>query len=178
MLNCDIVKCRDMYGNEITVEKDSGIDKEFVGKIVNSVEPIQVKYFDKYMPMLVQTDNGDWIDLVCTEDMELRKGTMAFIHLGVAMKLPEGYEAHLAPRSSTYHRYHIIQVNSVGVIDNSYCGDNDEWMLPVVALEDTTIPKYARIAQFRIMKKQPKLQFTSVEHLSDNDRGGFGSTGI
>ena len=99
------------------------------------------------------------------------------IPLGVAMKLPDGYEAHLVPRSSTFKNFGIIQTNHMGVIDQSYCGDHDEWKMPVLAMRDTVIRKGDRICQFRIMEKQPELIFTEVEHLTAPDRGGFGSTG-
>ena len=110
--------------------------------------------------------------------MELKKGDFKLIPLGVGMILPEGYEAHVAPRSSTFKHYGIIQTNSVGIIDNSYAGDNDQWMMPVYATRDTVIHKNERICQFRIMQIQPVISFEEVEHLNDVDRGGFGSTGI
>ena len=91
--------------------------------------------------------------------------------------MPEGYEAHIAPRSSAFKRWGIIQANSVGVIDNSYCGDNDIWMMPVYATRFTKIHKNDRICQFRIVEKQPHLEFEVVDHLGNEDRGGFGSTG-
>ena len=99
------------------------------------------------------------------------------IPLGVAMKLPEGYEAHIVPRSSTYKNYGLIQTNHMGVVDESYCGDNDQWHMPVFALRDTVIHVNDRICQFRIMEHQPKIVFEEVEALSAPDRGGFGSTG-
>ena len=102
----------------------------------------------------------------------------AYIPLGVAMKLPDGYEAHLAPRSSTYKNFGIICANSLGIIDNSYCGENDQWCFPAIALRDTVIHKNDRICQFRIVEKQPKLNLVEVDHLTDPDRGGLGSTGI
>ena len=93
------------------------------------------------------------------------------------MKLPDGYEAHLAPRSSTYKNFHIIQANSVGVVDNSYCGPNDWWFFPALALnEDVQIKKGDKICQFRIVKKQPEIEFIET-NLVGEDRGGFGSTG-
>jgi len=125
----------------------------------------------------VKKDKGDWIDLRASEDVELKKDEFKLIPLGIAMKLPEGYEAHLAPRSSTFKNWGILQVNSVGVIDQSYSGDNDQWMMPVLATRDVTIKKNDRICQFRIMAKQPEFDFEEVEHLDDTDRGGFGSTG-
>ena len=121
---------------------------------------------------------SDWIDLRAAEDVVLKKGEFKIISLGVSMKLPDGYEAHLSPRSSTFKKWGIIQVNSVGVIDNSYSGDDDIWGLPVYATRDTEIHLNDRICQFRIMKKQDVLDFKETDHLSDNSRGGFGSTGV
>ncbi len=146
------------------------------------MEKILIKYFtnengEKQEPV-EKIAKGDWTDLRANRTYELKKGEFALIRLGVAMKLPEGYEAHLAPRSSTFKKWHILQVNSVGVIDNSYSGDNDEWMMPVYATEDTVINRGDRIAQFRIIKKQPEVEFETVEKLDDISRGGFGSTGV
>lgn len=120
---------------------------------------------------------GDWIDLRSAEDVDLIKGEFKIIHLGVAMQLPEGYEAHIAPRSSTFKKWGIIQTNGVGVVDESYCGDNDEWGIPVLAMKDTHIHKNDRICQFRIEKKMPKVSLIEVDRLDNPDRGGFGSTG-
>lgn len=120
---------------------------------------------------------GDWIDLRAVENYHLYKGTFELINLGVSMKLPENYEAHLAPRSSTFARYGIIQTNGVGIIDSSYCGDNDVWMMPVYATRETRIRKGDRICQFRIVEKQPNVNLRPVYLLDNADRGGFGSTG-
>lgn len=120
---------------------------------------------------------GDWIDLRASETVGISKGEYKLIPLGVAMKLPEGYEAHLAPRSSTFKKYGIIQANSLGVIDNKYSGTNDVWHFPAIAFEDTIIEKDERICQFRIVKTQPEFNIVEVEKLDDVDRGGFGSTG-
>ena len=138
---------------------------------------IRIKYFTDIIPVETRT-NGDWIDLRCAYDMELKKDEFALIPLGVGMILPDGYEAYIVPRSSTFKNYGILQTNSIGVIDNSYSGDNDEWKMPVRATRDVTIQKNDRICQFRIMKKMPDIQFDIVEHLNANDRGGFGSTGV
>lgn len=121
---------------------------------------------------------SDWIDLKSAEDVELKKFEYKLINLGFAAKLPENYEAHVVPRSSTYKNFGIIQSNSMGVIDNSYCGNNDYWKFPVIALRDTKIKKGDRICQFRIFKKMDDIAFEKVEFLSSSDRGGFGSTGI
>lgn len=137
---------------------------------------IRVKYFDPICK-LEKIEQGDWIDLRAAQDVFLRAGETCCIPLGVAMELPEGYEAHIAPRSSTCAKWGVIQTNSVGVIDNSYCGDNDQWAMPVYAIRDAIISKGDRICQFRIVKKQPSLVFHEVESLGNPDRGGFGSTG-
>lgn len=142
------------------------------------METIQVKYFHDDMEELCYVaGKSDWIDLRTAEEVTLKAGEFRLIPLGIAIALPEGYEAHLVPRSSTFKNYGILQTNSMGVIDCSYCGDNDMWRMPVYATRDVTIEKGARICQFRIMENQPQLQFTRVEHLDAPDRGGFGSTG-
>lgn len=138
---------------------------------------IKIKYLDDSIKRLTYVDGkSDWIDLAAAETVTLKKGEFKLIHLGVAMELPEGYEAHIAPRSSTYKNFKILQTNSVGVVDRSYCGPNDWWKMAVYATEDTTINKGDRIAQFRIIENQPKLTFVESE-LTGKDRGGFGSTG-
>ena len=137
---------------------------------------IKVKYHADILPLEIN-DKGDWVDLRAAQDMKLWEGCSYRIPLGISVELPEGYEAHVAPRSSTFKNWGIIQTNSVGVIDNSYCGDNDIWGMPVYATRDTTIQFNDRIAQFRIIEHQPKLEFVEVENLGNNDRGGFGSTG-
>ena len=142
------------------------------------MQNIKVKYFTENIEKLAYIDGkSDWIDLRASEEVTLHAGDFAFIPLGVAMQSPDGFEAHLAPRSSTFATWGILQVNSVGVIDGSYCGDNDMWKMPVYATRDTVIHVNDRIAQFRIMKNQPKINFEQVEHLEGKDRGGFGSTG-
>lgn len=120
---------------------------------------------------------GDWIDLRVNDITTLKKGEFKLIDLGVAMELPDGYEAHVAPRSSSFSKYGIIQTNSVGVIDNSYCGDDDWWAMPVYPTRDVTLMKGTRICQFRIVKNQPKIEFNIVKELDNGNRGGFGSTG-
>lgn len=121
---------------------------------------------------------GDWIDLRAAEDVYLEPGDFKLISLGVSMKLPKGYEAHIVPRSSTFKNWGIIMTNSVGIIDESYQGDNDIWMMPVYATRKTIIHKNDRICQFRIMKKMPSINFKIVEKLKGKNRGGFGSTGV
>lgn len=137
---------------------------------------IKIKYFTD-IEKIKQIPNGDWVDLRSAIDITLKKGEFTIIPLGVGMKLPFGYEVHIVPRSSTYKNYGIIQTNHMGVIDNSYSGDNDQWGMPVIAMRDTTIHKNDRICQFRITQKQPDFEFTEVECLDTKSRGGFGSTG-
>lgn len=120
---------------------------------------------------------SNWIDLRAAEEITLKTGEFKLIPLGVAMELPKGYEAHIVPRSSTFKNYGIIQTNHQGVIDHSYCGDNDQWYMPVYATRDTQIHMNDRICQFRIMKIQPQIHFEEVCHLGGIDRGGFGNTG-
>lgn len=138
---------------------------------------IKVKYFDKEMPKITKIDKGDWIDLRSAIDIEIKAGEYKKIPLGVAFELPEGYEAYMVPRSSTFKNYGIMQINSFAVFDESYKGDNDEWIYQVYAMRDTKINKYDRVAQFRIQEKMPEIEFIEVEKLSDINRGGIGSTG-
>lgn len=137
---------------------------------------IKVKYHANIHP-LEKTDNGDWIDLRAAEDVELKAGEFKLISLGVSMKLPEGYEALVIPRSSTFKHWGIRQTNSVGLIDNSYCGDNDIWMFPAEATRDVLIEKNSRICQFRIQKKMENVTINTVDKLESVNRGGFGSSG-
>lgn len=143
------------------------------------MKTIKIKYHSDQIEKLTYIDGkSDWIDLRAAEHVELKAGEFKLINLGVSMKLPEGYEAHIAPRSSTFKNYGLLQVNSVGVVDNSYSGDQDVWKMPVWATRDTVIEVNDRICQFRIVENQPKLNFEEAEHLDDVARGGFGSTGI
>ena len=138
---------------------------------------LQIKYHNEEIEKIKKIDKGDWIDLRAAEKVELKQGEFALISLGVSMKLPDGYEAHLAPRSSTFKTWGIIQTNSIGVVDNSYSGNNDIWKMPVYATRDTVINVNDRICQFRIMPKMPVLDVEEVDNLEGPDRGGFGSTG-
>ena len=134
----------------------------------------------KYLPeahQLEQVDWGSWIDLYVYEDTTLKCGEQKYINLGLAMELPQGYEAIMSPRSYTFKNWGIIQTNSIGVIDSTYCGDNDIWMFPAYAFKDVTIPKDTRICQFKIQKEQPQIIFNSVESLQNEDRGGLGHSG-
>lgn len=139
---------------------------------------IKIKYHDKEIAKIQKIEIGDWLDLRVAEDVEMEQGEYKLLSLGVSMHLPEGYEAHIAPRSSTYKNFGIICANSFGIIDESYCGDNDVWKFPAIALRKTTINKGDRICQFRIVKKMPEVEFVEVEMLGNADRGGIGSTGI
>lgn len=140
---------------------------------------IKIKYFTDDMEPLTYIDGkSDWIDLRAAQDMTIAAGTYVAIPLGIGMKLPVGYEAHVVPRSSTFKNFGLLQTNSMGVIDETYCGDNDQWHFPAYATRDTVIHKNDRICQFRIMEHQPTIEFTPVEHLADESRGGFGSSGI
>ncbi len=141
-------------------------------------QTIKIKYFsDKIEKLTYIEGKSDWIDLRAAEDIDLKQGDFKLIPLGVAMKLPQGYEAHIVPRSSTFKNFGIIQTNHQGVVDGSYCGDNDQWFMPVLAMRDTHISCNDRICQFRIMQNQPQINFNEVTSLDAVDRGGFGSTG-
>lgn len=137
---------------------------------------IQILYHKNIEP-ISKIAQGDWIDLRVAQNYSLKQGDFALIDLGISMKLPEGYEAYIAPRSSTFKKYGLIQTNSIGIIDNSYCGNNDIWMMPVYATKDVELKINDRICQFRIMKKMPALEFETVQQLNSINRGGFGSTG-
>ncbi len=139
---------------------------------------IKIKYHNTEMTRIEKINQGDWIDLRAAEDAEMKAGEFRIISLGVSMKLPEGYEANIVPRSSTFKKWGILQVNSMGVIDNSYCGDNDVWGFPALAMRDTVIRKGDRICQFRIQKVMEPVEFVEVDQLDAPDRGGFGSTGM
>ena len=139
---------------------------------------LKIKYICEGMEPLRYIDGkSDWIDLRIAETVELKKDEFKLLPLGIAVKLPEGYEAHISPRSSTYKNFGIIQTNHMGVVDESYCGDGDQWFMPALAVRDTRIRTNDRICQFRIMEHQPPLDFQEVEFLTGPDRGGFGSTG-
>lgn len=139
---------------------------------------IRIRYLSDRIERLDYIDGkSDWIDLRAAEDVEMKTGEFRLIPLGVAMELPRGYEAHVVPRSSTFKNFGIIQTNHMGVIDESYCGDQDQWFFAAYALRDTQIHAGDRICQFRIMEHQPRIQFEEVESLGNQDRGGHGSTG-
>lgn len=168
---CPIIN--DMYAYILDTKKN------LKARRIKQMEKIKIKYFDKEIDKLryIGCGKSNWIDLRSAETVHLKKGEFHLIPLGVGMKLPDGYEANIVPRSSTYKNFKILQTNCFAVIDNSYSGDADEWKLPVIAMEDTVISKNDRICQFRINKIQPEIEFEEVEHLDETSRGGFGSTG-
>ena len=140
------------------------------------METIKVKYM-RGVQKIERFNVGDWIDLRAAEDISMDGGQFKLIPLGVAMELPEGYEALVAPRSSTFKKLGILMANSLGIIDESYKGDGDEWHFPAYAVKDTYIHKNERICQFRIIQHQPLIHLIEVDHLGNDDRGGIGSTG-
>lgn len=142
---------------------------------MSNSKTIKIQYWPG-MPRLEVNPNGSWIDLYTREDVTLQAGEFAIIPLGVAMKLPEGYEANFVPRSSTFKRYKVLQTNAFSVIDPTYCGPGDEWGYPVYATSPVVIPKGTRLCQFRINKVQPHIIFDEVASLAAENRGGFGTS--
>ena len=145
-------------------------------------ETIKITYLsDKIERLTYIQGKSDWIDLRAAERVELKKGDFKLIPLGVSMCLPDGYEAIVAPRSSTFKTWGLIQTNSIGVIDESYGKHSckDQWMVPVYATRDTVVEVNDRICQFRIQKHQPEITFEELEvgQLDGKAREGFGSTG-
>lgn len=138
---------------------------------------INVLYHDKELERLEKISKGDWIDLRSAEDVVMKAGEFRLISLGISVQLPKGYEAHIVPRSSTFKNFGVIQTNHYGIIDESYCGENDIWKFPAYALRDTEIHKNDRICQFRLFEHMPTIEINEVDHLDGEDRGGFGSTG-
>ena len=140
---------------------------------------LKIKYHSDQIEKLTYiAGKSDWIDLRSAQEADLKKGEFRLISLGVSIQLPAGYEAVVVPRSSAYKNFGIIQTNSMGVIDEKYCGDNDVWMMPVLAVRDTHISINDRICQFRIQKHQPQITFVETDELGNEDRGGFGITGM
>ena len=144
---------------------------------MRETKALKVKYFVEDLEELRCVPGSDWVDLRAAEDLVMKAGEFRLIPLGIAVALPEGYEAHVVPRSSTFKNYGLLQANSMGVVDSSYRGDGDQWRWPAYATRDVEIPKNTRLCQFRIVENQPPLVFTRVDHLDAPDRGGFGSTG-
>ena len=173
-----MIKCK--HENNGICEKGIKTMCEFcdslVPEAVRMEKEIKIKYFNDVQE-IEALEVGDWIDLRSAESVDIKAGEYKLIRLGVAMELPEGYEALVAPRSSTFKNYGILLANSLGVIDESYKGDNDEWKFLAYATRDTHVEKNERICQFRIIEHQPKIKITKVESLGNADRGGIGSTG-
>lgn len=139
---------------------------------------IDILYHNPDLIPIELVENGDWIDLRAAEEYHLYPNQFILINLGISMKLPENYEAHIVPRSSTFKTWGLIQTNGVGIIDSSYCGENDIWMMPVYSTKITHIYVNDRICQFRLVEKMPRnINFNAVDNLNTEDRGGFGSTG-
>lgn len=138
---------------------------------------ILIKYFNIDIPRIEKLEIGGWFDLRNIKEEIIFAKIYNVISLGVAMKLPEGYEAIIAPRSSSFKNWGVLQVNGLGIIDESYSGNNDEWKWAVYPTRDTIIKQYSRICQFRIQKRQPDIIFTEVSTLEFPNRNGFGSTG-
>lgn len=126
----------------------------------------------------VPVAHGEWIDLYTAEDVYLKQFEFRIISLGVSMKMPKGYYAHIVPRSSAFKNFGILMTNSMGVIENNYSGDGDVWGFPALAMRETIIPRGTRLCQFRLFKSAEPIEFVQVEHLDGPDRGGFGSTGM
>lgn len=160
------------------VRQPGEIAKQIVDAAGKVTETIPIVYHCEDIDKLTYVDGkSDWIDLRAAEDVMFEQGEFKLIKLGISMKLPEGYEAHVVPRSSTFKNYGLLQTNSCGIIDQSYCGQNDIWKWPAYATRPTYVHKNDRICQFRIVKNQPRIEFQEVERLEGEDRGGFGSTG-
>lgn len=139
---------------------------------------IRIKYLSDKIEKLRYIDGkSDWIDLRASERIEMKEGEWRLIPLGICMELPKGYEAYIVPRSGTFKNFGLIQANHMGIVDETYKGDNDQWYMSAIAMRDTVIEVNDRICQFRIMKHQPKIIFDEVESLGNKDRGGYGSTG-
>ena len=193
-MNSCICKEKDFF----EICRNAGLSDENINKVIeHSKSLIRVKYVDPDFPTIHISDNGNWIDLKCTKDYEIKQGESAFISLGVAMKLPKDYEAHLLPRSGTFKKYGLMQTNGTGIIDNSYSGNDDIWMMQVYATRDTFVKKGERLCQFRLFRTMEaelcdireddlswfttfgskQIIILEVEELDDVNRGGFGSSG-
>ena len=154
---------------------------DFANKNINKIDNkinIDIMYHNPNLIHINLLEKGDWIDLRAAKEYKLFSGEFYLIDLGISIKLPEGYEAYIVPRSSSFKNWGIIQTNGIGIIDNSYCGENDVWMMPVLATKGADIHVNDRVCQFRIVKKMPNnISINTVEHLDTQNRGGFGSTG-
>lgn len=181
MENQDIWKTISVSENSDNIPWDKIVTTHKVDNIISviprrEIATIKIKYLPG-APRMEKIEKGNWIDCFDYEDVTLKAGERAYINLGFACQLPEGYEAILAPRSSTFKRWKVLQTNSIGIIDSTFCSNSDIWMMPVLATEDVTIPKGTRLCQFRIQKSQPDIVFEEVEDLHNKQRGGLGSTG-
>ena len=178
MSGTKITTITEHYADDNHIDHISTTESFYEDGTLNCGE-IKIRYLSNKVKELEYIDGkSDWIDLQAACDITMKAGEHKLIPLGIAMQLPVGYEAHMVPRSSTFKNFGIIQTNHMGVIDESYCGDNDQWYFSAYAIRDTEIHAGDRICQFRIMEHQPTLSFTKVDHLCHRDRGGFGSTGI
>ena len=154
---------------------------------------LRIKYFDGATE-LEKITKGNWIDVYANKDVFIPLYGYAMIPLGFALELPKGWEGHLAPRSSTFKTWGIMQTNSVGIVDDTYIGDNDQWHFPAqctmakttekvniegnkVTVMGTWIRRGDKIGQFRIMESMPEIDFIKVDSLNNEDRGGFCTTG-
>ena len=169
------------FGNIIPIVKKINDIIDEIHEIRSAIEPkelkIKVKYFDQEIDKIQKISVGDWIDLRSAETVDIKAGEYKLVRLGVGMILPDGYEAIVAPRSSTPSKFGIVMANSIGVIDNSYSGDEDEWRFPAVAIRNTHIEKGDRICQFRLVKNMDPVDIVEVTKLNSISRGGIGSTG-
>ena len=146
--------------------------------MVEMEEKIKIKYHLKELEKLRYIDGkSDWIDLRVAEEVKMKAGEFRLISMGISVELPKGYEMWILPRSSAFKNFGVIQTNAMGVVDESFCGDNDIIHMPILAMRDTEMHINDRIGQFRIAKHQAEIHFVEVEHLNHADRGGFGTTG-
>ena len=146
--------------------------------MVEMEEKIKIKYHVKELEKLRYIDGkSDWIDLRVAEEVKMKAGEFRLISMGISVELPKGYEMWILPRSSAFKNFGVIQTNAMGVVDDSFCGDNDIIHMPILAMRDTEMHINDRIGQFRIAKHQAEIHFVEVEHLNHADRGGFGTTG-
>ncbi len=139
---------------------------------------LKIKYHVKELEKLRYIDGkSDWIDLRVAENVSMKQGEYRLISMGISVEIPKGYEMLIVPRSSAYKNFGILQTNAMGVVDESFCGDNDIIHMPILAMRDTELHINDRIGQFRLMPHQPEVHFIEVDHLDNEDRGGFGTTG-
>lgn len=164
------------YLDGVNAQEEEDLNKQNAGG--KGLHNIIIKYHADIEPLKFIDGKSDWIDLRAAENVSLKQGDYRIISLGVSMKIPDGYEAHVVPRSSTFKNFGIIQTNGMGIIDSSYCGEDDIWGMPVLAMRDTEIHKGDRICQFRLFKNMDEISFFHTNFMSKKSRGGFGSTGI